>query len=52
MVRPKKRKPEPTYQCRGCKRHVPWSFGCDDDMPHHCDDCWADAHEEIVNAEH
>jgi len=29
-----------TYKCKGCKRQVPWCFGADDDLPHHCDDCW------------
>jgi len=33
-----------TYVCRGCKRRVPWCFGAADDMPDHCDDCWAKAH--------
>lgn len=28
------------FRCVGCERLVPWSFGCDDDMPEHCDDCW------------
>lgn len=28
------------FRCSGCKRVVPYDFGCGDDMPHHCDDCW------------
>jgi len=34
------------YTCRGCDRSVPWCFGASDNMPFHCDDCWAldDAH--------
>lgn len=29
------------FRCNGCSRLVPWSQGCSDDMPDHCDDCWA-----------
>lgn len=32
------------YTCRGCKRRAPWCFGASDDMPDHCDDCWAAVH--------
>lgn len=32
------------YLCAGCSRWVSWNFGADDDMPEHCDDCWALAH--------
>jgi hypothetical protein len=32
------------YRCVGCKRLVPWCFGAADDMPSHCDNCWAEAH--------
>lgn len=32
------------YRCEGCDRLVPWSNGAADDMPDHCDDCWAQAH--------
>lgn len=37
-----------TYVCRGCKRRVPACFGASDDMPNHCDDCWAAAHREAA----
>lgn len=33
-----------SYVCAGCKRRVPNDFGAADDMPDHCDDCWAAAH--------
>ncbi len=33
-----------TFRCAGCGRRVPWSEGAGDDMPEHCDDCWATAH--------
>ena len=29
------------YLCPGCQRLCGWCFGCGDDMPDHCDDCWA-----------
>lgn len=29
------------FRCSCCLRVVPWSFGCADDMPTVCDDCWA-----------
>lgn len=32
-----------TYRCAGCHRKLPWCFGAHDEMPDHCDDCWADA---------
>lgn len=32
------------FTCVGCKRRVPAAFGCDDNMPNHCDDCWVHAH--------
>ena len=32
------------FCCAGCEQWVPWSKGADDDMPGHCDDCWAKAH--------
>lgn len=35
-----------TYVCAGCKKEVPWENGAADDMPNHCDDCWAEAHKE------
>lgn len=31
-----------TFFCPRCERVVSWNFGCDDDMPALCDDCWAD----------
>lgn len=33
------------YRCSGCDRWRPWCDGCGDDMPEHCDRCWAEAHE-------
>lgn len=33
------------FRCAGCKRFVPWCFGAADDLPDHCDDCWAKRHE-------
>lgn len=33
-----------TYVCAGCLKRVPWSNGAADDMPYHCDECWAKAH--------
>lgn len=33
------------YLCKGCSRWVPWCYGGADDLPEHCDDCWAEAHE-------
>lgn len=33
------------YHCKGCDRWVPWCYGGADDLPDHCDDCWAEAHE-------
>lgn len=32
------------YLCAGCGRWRPWSDGAADDMPDHCDRCWALAH--------
>lgn len=47
-------KPSKRYTCEGCDRSVPWCFGASDNMPMHCDDCWAldDAHpmSPILNA--
>jgi hypothetical protein len=34
-----------TYECPGCNRTVGWCFGCWDDLPELCDDCWAIAHQ-------
>lgn len=31
------------YRCRGCRRYVCACNGAADDMPLHCDDCWAKA---------
>lgn len=48
---PKKRvadKPHDTFVCVGCRATVSATFGCCDDMPHHCDDCWLLAHPELV----
>jgi len=35
---------EKLFRCEGCGRLVPWSEGASDDMPEHCDDCWALEH--------
>lgn len=40
----KAQKQESAFRCRGCNRYLPSSFGCGDDMPDHCDDCWAKSH--------
>lgn len=32
------------FKCPQCKRWVSWSFGCADDMPELCDDCWTSKH--------
>jgi hypothetical protein len=32
------------FRCAGCKRWRSWGLGAADDMPGHCDDCWAKAH--------
>lgn len=37
------------YRCPGCWRIRPWCFGAADDMPDHCDDCWAKAHATEMN---
>ena len=29
-----------TYECKDCKRRVPWCYGAADNMPNVCDDCW------------
>ena len=42
---------EPAFICYSCKRIVPWNFGCADDLPHVCDDCWGEAHCPICKAE-
>lgn len=36
------------YKCKGCKNVYSWAFGCDDDMPDRCDNCWAAAHPEAA----
>lgn len=33
-----------TYFCAECGRECGWCFGCWDDLPELCDDCWADRH--------
>lgn len=33
--------PGKRYTCRGCDRSVLWCFGASDNLPFHCDDCWA-----------
>lgn len=38
------------YCCASCQRWVPWCYGSADDMPEHCDGCWAAAHTELVPA--
>lgn len=30
-----------TFLCPRCERVVQWDFGCDDEAPALCDDCWA-----------
>jgi hypothetical protein len=40
------------YKCKGCERVLPWSFGASDDMPDHCDDCWAKEHDADSQNEH
>lgn len=42
---------EPAYMCYDCGRTVPWSFGCADDLPHVCDDCYVRAVCPICKAE-
>jgi hypothetical protein len=32
------------YFCAGCFQVVGWCNGAGDDMPDHCDDCWAAFH--------
>ena len=39
-----------SYICAGCRREVGYCDGGSDDMPHHCDDCWAKAHARDVEA--
>lgn len=34
-------RPGKRYVCKGCDRSVLWCFGGDDNLPFHCDDCWA-----------
>ena len=34
------------FLCPGCNRYCAPCFGCADDMPDHCDDCWVKAHPE------
>lgn len=34
------------FRCDACDKVVPYSFGCDDDMPNACDDCWVQAHKD------
>jgi hypothetical protein len=36
-----------TYRCPKCRRTVGWCFGCADDRPELCDDCWCLAHQAI-----
>jgi len=35
-----------TYYCWSCMKRVPWDYGCADEMPDVCDDCYCEAHEE------
>jgi len=30
-----------SYRCKRCRRRCCWCFGAADDLPDHCDDCWA-----------
>lgn len=32
------------FLCAGCVEWVSWDLGAADDMPEHCDRCWATAH--------
>lgn len=32
------------YTCAGCGLITPYESGAADDMPDHCDTCWANAH--------
>jgi hypothetical protein len=34
---------ECTYICAGCMQLTPYESGGADDMPEHCDECWAKA---------
>lgn len=34
--------------CPGCQRPIPAREGAADDMPDHCDQCWAKAHETVA----
>lgn len=36
------------FRCAGCHRWFSWDFGAADDMPEHCDHCWAEAHPEAA----
>ncbi len=38
------------YTCAGCKRRRPWDDGAGDDMPGHCDACWARKHKTTTRA--
>jgi hypothetical protein len=38
-----------TYVCEGCEQVTPYESGGADDMPEHCDVCWADAHKDLVS---
>lgn len=42
-------KPGKRYVCAGCDRAVLWCFGASDDMPLHCDDCWALNHAQPIH---
>lgn len=33
---------EARFRCARCKRWCGYCFGCSDDMPELCDDCWCD----------
>ena len=36
--------PQLPFRCRGCKRRrCGWCQGADDNLPFHCNDCWAKA---------
>lgn len=31
----------PAFRCKRCRKYIIWDKGCADDLPFHCDDCWA-----------
>lgn len=44
--------PKMAFVCKGCKRYVcGWCEGGSDDLPNHCDKCWADTYTPLVPPE-